>query len=75
MTALRHFSSAKMARMISFLRAHKRVITFSLVAFGAFWLAPSWSEAGPLFFLIFFAILMMLIAEPTFLDPPCGRTG
>jgi len=39
-------SGAKMATMISFLRAHKRVITFSLVAFGAFWLTPSWSEAG-----------------------------
>jgi hypothetical protein len=33
--------------MISFLRAHKRVITFSLVALCAFWLTPSWSEAGP----------------------------
>src|SRR6266852_2407189 len=55
-----------MARMISFLSAHKRVITFSLVAFGAFWLAPSLREAGPLFFLIFFAIFAMLIASQLF---------
>jgi hypothetical protein len=33
-----YFSGTKMARTISFLRAHKRVVTFSLVAFGAFWL-------------------------------------
>ncbi len=52
--------------MISFLSAHKRVITFSLVAFGAFWLAPSLREAGPLFFLIFFAIFAMLIASQLF---------
>ncbi len=66
MTASPHFSGTKMARMISFLSAHKRVITFSLVAFGAFWLAPSLREAGPLFFLIFFAIFAMLIASQLF---------
>src|SRR5260221_5402118 len=66
MTASPHFSGTKMARMISFLRAHKRVITFSLVAFGAFWLAPSWGEAGPLYFLLFFAIFAMLITSPPF---------
>jgi predicted MPP superfamily phosphohydrolase len=58
------------ATMISFFRTHKpvisRVITFSLVAFGAFWLAPSWSEVGPLFFLLFFAIFVMLIASQLF---------
>jgi predicted MPP superfamily phosphohydrolase len=52
--------------MISFLRAHKRVITFSLVAFGAFWLAPSWGEAGPVDFLLFFALFVMLIASQPF---------
>ncbi len=66
MTASPHFSGTKMARMISFLRAHKRVITFSLVALCAFWLAPSWGEAGPFFFLLFFALFVMLIASQLF---------
>src|SRR5579864_8794777 len=66
MTASPHFSSTKTARMISFLRAHKRVITFSSVALGAYWLAPSWGEAGPLFFLLFFAIFVMLITSQLF---------
>jgi uncharacterized protein len=52
--------------MISFLRVHKRMITFSLVALGAFWLTPSWSEAGPFYFLLFFAIFVMLIAGQLF---------
>ena len=59
MPASPHFSGTKMARMVSFLRAHKRVITFSLVAFGAFWLAPSWGEEGPFYFLLFFALFVM----------------
>ena len=59
-------SGTNMARMITFLRAHKRLITFSLVAFGAFWLAPSWSEVGPFYFLLFFAIFVMLIASQLF---------
>ncbi len=74
-TASLHFSGTKMARMISFLRAHKRVITFSLVAFGAFWLAPSWGEAGPLFFLVFFAIFVMLIASQLFWVRRVGELG
>jgi predicted MPP superfamily phosphohydrolase len=64
-----------MARMISFLSAHKRVITYSLVAFGAFWLAPSLREAGPLFFLIFFAIFVMLIASQLFWIQRVGELG
>jgi uncharacterized protein len=56
--------------MISFFRVYKpvisRVITFSLVAFGSFWLAPSWSEVGPFYFLLFFAIFVMLIASQLF---------
>ena len=52
--------------MISFLRAHKRVITFSLVAFCAFWLTPSWSEVGPFGFLFFFALFVMLIVSQIF---------
>jgi len=52
--------------MITFLRAHKRVITLSLVALCAFWLSPSWSEAGPFDFLLFFAINVMLIASQLF---------
>ena len=66
MTASPHSSGTKMARMINFLRDHKRVITFSLVAFGAFWLTPSWSDAGPFYFLLFFAIFVMLIASQLF---------
>ena len=66
MTASPHFFGTKMARMISFVRAHKRVIAFSLVAFGAFWLAPSWGELGPLYFLLFFAIFVMLITSQLF---------
>jgi hypothetical protein len=49
--------------MISFFRAHKRLITFSLVAFCAFWLSPDWREVGPLHFLLFFAISVMLVAS------------
>ena len=45
-----------MARMITFLGAHKRLITFSLVAFAAFWLTPSWSEAGPFYFVLAFIL-------------------
>ena len=52
--------------MISFLRAHKRLITFSLVAFCAFLLTPSWGEVGLFYFLLFFAILVMLIASQLF---------
>jgi hypothetical protein len=56
--------------MITFLRAHKhvisRVITFSLVAFCAFWLTPSWSEVGPFGFLFFFALFVMLIVSQIF---------
>jgi hypothetical protein len=52
--------------MINFLRAHKRVITFSLIAFGAFWLAPSLREAGPFVFLLIFTIFVMLIASQLF---------
>ncbi len=59
-------SGTKLARMISFLRAHKRVITFSLVAFCAFWLTPNWREVGPFGFLLFFAISVMLIASQLF---------
>ena len=59
-------SGTNMARMITFLRAHKRLITFSLVAFGAFWLTPSWSEVGPLGFLFFFALFLMLIVSQIF---------
>src|SRR6266576_1542846 len=59
-------SSTNMARMITFLRAHKRLITFSLVAFCALWLSPSWSEVGPFGFLFFFALFVMLIVSQIF---------
>jgi predicted MPP superfamily phosphohydrolase len=56
--------------MSSFFRAHKRVIsrviTFSLVALCAFWLSPSWSEVGPVGFLFFFALFVMLIFSQIF---------
>ena len=53
--------------MITFLRAHKHVTTFSLVAFCAFWLTPSWAEVGPLGFLFFFALFVMADCQPDFL--------
>jgi predicted MPP superfamily phosphohydrolase len=52
--------------MISFLRVHKRAITFSLVVFCAFLLTPSWGEVGPFYFLLFFALLLMFIASQIF---------
>jgi len=52
--------------MISFLRVHKRAITFSLVAFCAFLLTPSWGEVGLLYFLLFFALLLIFIASKIF---------
>jgi hypothetical protein len=55
-----------MARVISFLRAHKRAITFSLVAFCAFLLTLISGEVGPFYFLLFFAILVMLIGSQLF---------
>src|SRR5437867_7369476 len=58
-------SGTNMARMITFLRAHKRLIT-SLVAFCAYWLTPSWSEVGPFDFLFFFALFVMLIVSQIF---------
>ena len=53
--------------MITFLRAHKRVmvITVSWVAFCAFWLIPNWRE-GPFYFLFFSGIFVMLIASQLF---------
>ena len=53
--------------MISFCRAHKRVIsrvmiTFSLIAFGALWL--SW--CGPFRCLLVYALLVMLFAAQLF---------
>ncbi len=56
--------------VITFFRAHKRVIsrviTHSLVALCAFWLAPSWSEAGPFYFVIAFVLFMMLVGGQFF---------
>jgi hypothetical protein len=67
MTASPYFSGTKMARMISFLRAHKRVsvITLSWVAFCALRLIPNWRE-GPLYFLFFSAMFVMLISSQLF---------
>src|SRR5207247_6545191 len=59
-------SGTNMARMITFLRAHKRLITVSLVAFCALWLTPSWSEVGPFGFLFFFGLFVMLIVSQIF---------
>jgi predicted MPP superfamily phosphohydrolase len=66
-TASPYFSGTKMARMISFLGAHKRVsvITFSWVAFCAFVLIPNWRE-GPIYFLFFSSLFLMLIASQLF---------
>lgn len=61
-----YFSGTKIARMVTFLRAYKRAITFSLVAFCAFRLAPSWGEVGPFYMLIIQAIWVMRIASQLF---------
>jgi predicted MPP superfamily phosphohydrolase len=50
--------------MITVLRAHKRVITFSLVAFCAFWLSRG--ALHRFYFLPFFATFVMLIASQLF---------
>jgi predicted MPP superfamily phosphohydrolase len=65
-----YFSGTKMARMISFLRAHKRVsvIIFSWVAFCALVLIPNWRE-GPFYFLFFSALFVTLIASQLFWIP------
>jgi hypothetical protein len=59
-------SGTKMAKMISFLRANKRVIIFSLVfAFSAFLLIHP-GDLGRFYALLFFAIFVMLIASQLF---------
>jgi predicted MPP superfamily phosphohydrolase len=57
----------KMASIIRFVRAHKRVsvIIFSWVAFCAFVLIPNWRE-GPFYFLFFSTLFVMLIASQLF---------
>jgi hypothetical protein len=61
-----HSSSTKMARMISFLRTHKRILVFSLiVAYAAFRVAHP-DEDGRFFDLFFIALLVMLIASQLF---------
>jgi len=57
----------KAATVITFLRAHKRltVIALSWAAFFAFWLIPNWQE-GPLYFLSFSALFVMLIGSQMF---------
>ena len=52
--------------MITFLKAHKRltVIARSWAAFLACWLIPNWQE-GPLYFLSFSALFVMLIGSQT----------
>jgi uncharacterized protein len=59
-------SGAKMARMISFFRAYKRVIVLSLVfAYSAFLLVHP-DEAGRAIDLLFLALFVMLIASQFF---------
>jgi len=52
--------------MISFLRVHKRAITFSLVVLCAFLLTLSLGEMEPFYFLLFFALLLIFIASQIF---------
>ena len=61
---------AKMASIIRFVLAHKRVsvIIFSWVAFCAFVLVPNWRE-GPFFFLFFSALFVTMIASQVFWIP------
>jgi len=66
MTAAPYISGTKMERMLSFLRAYKRGIVSSLVfAYAAFLLIHP-DEEGRAFDLIFFALLVTLIASPLF---------
>ncbi len=60
----------KMASIIRFVRAHKRVsvIIFSWVAFCAFVLIPNWRE-GPFYFLFFSALFLTLLASQLFWIP------
>jgi len=60
----------KMARMIRFLRAHKRlnVIIFSWVVFCAFVLIPNWRE-GPFYFLFFSVLFLTMIGSQVFWIP------
>src|SRR5258707_15364750 len=60
----------KMASIIRFVRAHKRVsvIIFSWVALCAFVLIPNWRE-GPFAFLFFSALFLTLIASQVFWIP------
>jgi len=66
MTATPYISGTKMERMLSFLRAYKRGIVSSLVfAYAAFLLIHP-DEEGRAFDLIFFALLLTLIASQLF---------
>lgn len=59
----------KMAKILRFLRAHKRVsvITFSWVVFCAFFLIPNWHEGPePLYFLVFSTGFVTLLASQLF---------
>lgn len=70
-------SGTNMARMITFLRAHKRLITFFLVAwlvFFVFWLIPNWSE-GPFYFVFFSAMFLVLVASQLFWIRRVGELG
>jgi len=60
----------KMARMISFVRAHKRlnVIIFLWVVFCAFVLIPNWRE-GPFYFLFFSVLFLTMIGSQVFWIP------
>jgi predicted MPP superfamily phosphohydrolase len=52
--------------MIAPRKARQRVIIFSLVAFCAFWLTPSWKEVGLIYFLLWFATFVMLFGSQVF---------
>ena len=75
-TASPYFSGTKMARMISFLRAHKRVsvIIFSWVVFCALVLIPNWRE-GPFYFLFFSTLFLTLLASQLFWIPQVVDLG
>src|SRR5690242_5755951 len=52
--------------MLSVHRSRKRVITSLLIAACSFWLTPSFSDVGFLYFLIWFATNMMLFGSQVF---------
>src|SRR6201993_520858 len=61
-----NFSGAKVAMIITFLRAHKRAITILLVVLCAFWLSPGFERREAFSSLLFFGMFVLLILSQLF---------